>query len=210
MRYRVTVLAVMLACGVVFPAGTGFSATVKPLEIFSEKILALEVEHLATEHVLASSRLRKTVDRLNREMNIMSRERARDSLTILDKVAEALTETARSSAKLSGYLTANSARLKSSGHGRFLPLADMDKESEIPYQQALGRVVVTARLLVRHCYDNFEPISNGDKEAGKRYDELFGAYQKDTESFNNMSMARSRYLTDLGVDYPSLWELLPR
>ncbi|NJD92312.1 MAG: hypothetical protein FIA91_12515 [Geobacter sp.] len=210
MIHRVTVLAVILACGVVFPAGTGFSATVKPLEIFSEKILALEVEHLATEHVLASSRLRKTVDRLNREMNIMSRERARDSLTILDKVAEALAETARSSAKLSGYLTANSVRLKSSGHGRFLPLADMDKESEIPYQQALERVVVTARLLVRHCYDNFEPISNGDKEAGKRYDELFGAYQKDTESFNNMSMARSRYLTDLGADYPSLWELLPR
>lgn len=210
MMHRTTVLTVVLLCGLLLPAGTGFAATVKPLEIFSEKILALEVEHLATEHVLASSRLRKAVDRLNREMNIMSRERAKDSLIILDKVADALAETVRSSSRLSGYLTANSARLKSSGHGRFLPLAGMDSESEVPYQKALERVVVTARQLVRHCYDNFDLISSGDKETGKLYDELFAAYQKDTESFNSMSIARSRYLTDLGADYPSLWELLPR
>lgn len=203
-------MAVLLACGLLLPAGKGIAATVKPLEIFSEKILALEVEHLATEHVLSSSRLRKAVDRLNREMNIMSRERARDSLTILEKVADALVEATRSSSKLSGYLTANSARLKSSGHGRFLPLASMDAESEIPYQKALERVVDTARMLVRHCYDNFDLISGGDKETGKRYDELFAAYQKDTESFNDMSIARSRYIADMGSDYPSLWELLPR
>ena len=210
MIHRVTVLAVILACGLFLPAGAGFAATVKPLEIFSEKILALEVEHLATEHVLASSRLRKAVDRLNREMNIMSRERAKDSLAILDKVADALAETARSSSKLTGYLTANSVRLKSSGHGKYLPLASMESESEIPYQKALAQVVATARLLVRHCYDSFDLISSGDKETGKRYDELFAAYQKDTESFNGMSIARSRYIAELGAENPSLWELLPR
>lgn len=210
MMHRMTVLVVLLAWGALLSASAGFAATVKPLEIFSEKILALEVEHLATEHVLASSRLRKAVDRLNREMNIMSKERARDSLSILVKVSDALAETVRSSSKLNGYLTANSARLKSSGHGRFLPLANMDGESEIPYQKALERVLVTAGLLVRHCYENFDAISQGDKMSGQRYDELFAAYQKDTESFNSMSIARSRYLTDMGADYPSLWELLPR
>jgi hypothetical protein len=210
MMLRVTVLAVVLASSLIVSSGEAFAASVKPLEIFSEKILALEVEYLATEHALASSRLRKAVERLNREMNITSKERAMVSLAMLAKVSDALAETVKSSAALNNYVTANSSRLKSSGHEKFLPLAVMVKECETPYQQLLERVVMTAGSLVNHCNDRFDAVSSGDKEAGKRYEELFAAYQKDTEHFNDQSMTRSQYLTEMGGEYPSLRELLPR
>jgi len=37
------------------PAATLFAATVKPLEVFSDKILVLEIEYFATEHSLNST-----------------------------------------------------------------------------------------------------------------------------------------------------------
>lgn len=190
--------------------GSAAAATVKPLEVFSEKILVLEIEYLATEHTLASLLLRKSVDSLNKGMNIMSKETARDSLKLLTNVAESLTAAKKSSAALSGYLSANSSRLKKAGHGRFLPLAEMDPEIETLYYQALEVFTKTAFSFVQYCNDNFAAISSGGKEEGKRYDELYAKYLKEMELFNLQSINRSQLLAEMGSEYPSLWELMPR
>jgi len=190
--------------------GSAEAATVKPLEVFSEKILVLEIEYLATEHTLASVLLRKSVDSLNKGMNIMSRETARDSLKLLTNVSESLSAAKKSSAALSGYLSANSSRLKKAGHGRFLPLAEMDPEIETPYYKALEVFIKTAFSFVHYCSDNFEAISSGSKEEGKRDEELYASYLREMELFNLQSINRSQFLAEMGSEYPSLWELMPR
>lgn len=193
-----------------FLPGSLFSAGVKPLEVFSEKILVLEIERLASEHSLNSTLLRRSVDRLNREMNIMSKETAAESLKLLTAVAERLADAEKSSAALSSYLTSNSASLKSAGHERYLPLAVMDREIEGDYFKALATYDKTAFDLVNFCHDNFAAVASGKKEATRRYDQLYAAYLKDMERFNAQSIARSQLLAQMGSEYPSLWELMPR
>jgi len=192
------------------PGGNLSAATVKPLEVFSEKILVLEIEYFATEHSLNSTLLRKSVDRLNREMNIMSKSNAGESLKLLTNVAETLSAAVKSSAALSNYLTTNSARLKAAGHGRYIPLAEMDKEIEGDYFKALASFLKTAFTFVQFCSDNFDAVSSGSKAEGKRYEELYASYLKEMELFNVQSIARSQLLAEMGSDFPSLWELMPR
>lgn len=186
------------------------AASVKPLEVFSEKILQREIEHFAEEHTLSSVMLRRAVDRMNREMNIMSRETTQGSLKLLKSATESLTASMKSSAALSNYLTANSARLKNAGHGNFLPLARLNDEIEAPYHKALEKFLSTAAVFVGYCNDNFEAITSGSKVEGKRYDELYAAYIKEMDNFNDQSIKRSQLLADWGSEYPSLWELMPR
>lgn len=193
-----------------FPVGNLPAAAIKPLEIFSEKILVLEIEFLATDHSLNSTLLRKSVDRLNREMNIMSKSTAGESLKLLTDVAEKLSATEKSSAALSRYLTTNSARLKDAGHGKYLPLALMDAEIERGYFKALAIFLKTAFTFVGFCHDNVEAITSGKAAEGKRYEELYAAYLKDMELFNSQSIARSQLLAEMGSEYHSLWELMPR
>lgn len=190
--------------------GNLHAATVKPLEVFSEKILVLEIEYFAAEHSLNSALLRKAVDRLNREMNIMSKSTVGESLKLLTNVSDKLAASRKSSEALSLYLTKNSARLKGAGHGKYLPLAEMDKAIEGDYFKALSSFLKTAFTFVMFCDDNFNAVSNGDKEEGKRYEELYAAYLKDVEIFNSRSIARSQLLAEMGSEYPSLWELMPR
>jgi hypothetical protein len=192
------------------PCGHLSAATVKPLEVFSEKILVLEIEYFATEHSLNSTLLRRSVDRLNREMNIMSKANAGESLKLLTNVAEKLSAAVKSSESLSRYLTTNSARLKAAGHGRYLPLAEMDKEIEGDYFKALASFLKTAFTFVQFCSDNFDAVSSGSTAEGQRYEELHAAYLKEMDLFNTQSIARSHLLAEMGSDYPSLWELMPR
>jgi len=206
-RRSVSVLLLLLLFS---PAGNLSAANVKPLEVFSEKILVLEIEYFSTEHSLNSTLLRRSVDRLNREMNIMSKATSEESLKLLTNVEEKLSAAEKSSASLSRYLTTNSVRLKAAGHGRYLPLAEMDKEIEGPYFKALASFLKTAFTFVHYCHDNFDAISTGSKEEGKRYEELYAAYLKAMELFNAKSIARSQLLAEMGSEYPSLWELMPR
>jgi hypothetical protein len=185
-------------------------ASVKPLEVFSEKILQREIEHFAAEHTLSSVMLRRAVDRMNREMNIMSRERTQESLKLLKGAIETLSASMKSSAALSNYLSSNSARLKKAGHGNFLPLARLNDEIEAPYHKALEKFLSTAALFVGYCRDNFDAITSGSKVEGKRYDELYAAYVKEMDSFNDQSIKRSQLLAEWGSEYPGLWELMPR
>ena len=140
----------------------------------------------------------------------MSKETVLESQELLNSASESLVSSMKSSAALSNYLTANSARLKSSGHGRFLPLAGLNDEIEAPYHKALERFLSTAAVFVSYCGDNFDAITNGNKEKGKRYDELYAAYIKEMDSFNTQSIKRSQLLADWGGEYPELWELMPR
>jgi len=140
-RLTITVLLLML---ITVSVENLSAASVKPLEVFSEKILVLEIEHLSTEHSLNSTLLRRSVDRLNREMNIMSKATAGESLKLLADVSEKLSAAVKSSEGLSRYLTTNSARLKADGHGRYLPLAEMDKEIEGAYFKTLAAFLKTA------------------------------------------------------------------
>jgi hypothetical protein len=208
-RKSVSVIPVLLLLSLILP-GNLSAATVKPLEVFSEKILVLEIEYFATEHSLNSTLLRKSVDRLNREMNIMSKSNAGESLKLLTNVAEKLAAAVKSSETLSSYLTKNSARLKAAGHGRYIPLAEMDKEIEGAYFKALASFLKTAFTFVQFCSDNFAAVSSGSKEEGARYEELYASYLKEMEFFNAQSIARSQLLAEMGEDYPSLWELMPR
>jgi hypothetical protein len=185
-------------------------ASVKPLEVFSEKILQREIEHFAAEHTLSSVMLRRAVDRMNREMNIMSRETTQESLKLLKGATESLGASIKSSAALSNYITSNSARLKDAGHGRFLPLARLNVEIEAPYHKALEKFLATAAVFVGYCNDNFDAITSGSKIEGKRYDELYAAYVKEMDNFNDQSIKRSQLLAEWGSEYPSLWELMPR
>jgi len=202
----IAVLFVLLA-GFALPAG---SAEVKPLEVFSERILILEIEHFASEHALASVSVRKAVDRLNREMNIMSQERTQESLKLLAAARGTLAEALRTSAALSGYVSTNAKRLQAAGHGRFLPLAGLDGDIEKPYYHSLDGFLTTAGDFVRFCNDNLEAITTGQKDAGRQYDKLYAAYLQEMDSFNSRSIKRSRQLTDFADEYPALWELLPR
>jgi len=195
---------------ILISAGNLSAASVKPLEVFSEKILVLEIEHLSTEHSLNSALLRRSVDRLNREMNIMSKATAGESLKLLADVSGKLSAAIKSSADLSRYLTTNSDRLKAAGHGRYLPLAEMDKEIEGDYFRSLAAFLKTAYIFVQYCYDNLDAISSGNQRERKRYDELYAAYLKDAELFNAQSIARSQLLAEMGTDHYSLWELMPR
>ena len=185
-------------------------ASVTPLEVFSEKILQREIEHLAAEHTLSSVMLRRAVDRMNREMNIMSRETTQVSLKLLKGATESLTASMKSSSALSNYLASNSVRLKKAGHGSFLPLARLNDEIEAPYHKALEKFLSTAAVFVGYCSDNFDAITSGSKVEGKRYDELYAAYVKEMDNFNDQSIKRSQLLADWGSEYPSLWELMPR
>lgn len=207
---RLLTIASLILILVHVHGGTAVAATVKPLEVFSEKILVLEIEYLATEHILSSVQLRRAVDRLNREMNIMSKATAGESLKLLGTVDEKLAAAVKSSAALSGYLTTNSNRLKEAGHAKYLPLAGMDRDIEGAYFRSLESFLKTALMFVQFCFDNFDGISTGKKEEVKRYEELYAAYLKDMESFNSQSMTRSRLLAEMGSEYPSLWELMPR
>jgi len=208
-RQSVSVLGILLLL-TFLPAVNISAASIKPLEIFSEKILVREIEFLATEHSLNSTLLRKSVSRLNREMNIMSKSTAGQSLKLLIDVDEKLSAAVKSSAALSGYLITNSATLKGAGHERYLPLALMDKEVEGDYFKSLATFVKTAFDLVNFCHDNYDAVSSGGKEATKRYDELYAAYLKDMELFNSQSIARSQLLSEMGAEYAFLWELMPR
>jgi hypothetical protein len=143
-------------------------------------------------------------------MNIMSKSNAGESLKLLTNVAEKLSAAIKSSEALSHYLTANSARLKAAGHGRYIPLAEMDKEIEGAYFKALDSFLKTAFIFVQFCYDNFDAVSSGSKEEGKRYEEFYASYLRDMELFNTQSIARSQLLAEMGSEYPSLWELMPR
>jgi hypothetical protein len=185
-------------------------ASVKPLEIFSEKILQREIEHLAEEHILSSVMLKRAVDRMNREMNIMSKEAALESLKPLNSASESLAASKKSAAALSNYIVSNSTRLKSAGYGCFLPLAKLNDEIEAPYHKALERFLSTAAVFVGYCSDNFDAISIGSKDEGKRYDELYASYVKTLDNYNDQSMKRSQLLADWGSEYPELWELMPR
>lgn len=202
----ITILSVLTF----FPVSNLPAAAIKPLEIFSEKILVLEIEFLATEHNLNSTLLRRSVDRLNREMNIMSKSTAGESLKLLTDVAEKLSATEKSSGALSRYLTTNSATLKEAGHRRYLPLAAMDAEIETDYFKALSIFLKTAFTFVGFCHDNFDAITSGKIAEGKHYEELYSVYLKDMERFNSQSIARSQLLAEMGSEYPSLWELMPR
>lgn len=207
LKGKCVAIAFVLLALPVCPAG---SAEIRPLEIFSEKILIREIEHLAGEHALASAQVRKTVDRLNREMNIMSQERTRESLKLLETARGTLVVAMRTSAELSGYIATNGSQLKAAGHGRFQPLANLDKEVEKPYYQALDRFFTTAAGFVQYCNDNLEAITAGQDAATGQYDKLYAAYLKEMDAFNVRSVARSRQLGDWANEYPALWELLPR
>jgi hypothetical protein len=209
MELKGTGTAVAFLMAVLFALPTG-AAEVKPLEVFSEKILSLEVEHLASDHALSSSLVRKAVDRLNREMNIMSQERTHESLKLLATARETLAAAMRSSAALSGYVATNSGQLKAAGHGKFLPLARLDSDIEKPYFEALDHFFATAADFVQYCHDNLEAITTGKPAENRRYDTLYTAYLQAMESFNARSVARSQRIGDWANDYPSLWELLPR
>jgi len=200
----------LLSVLLLFPVKYLPAAGVKPLEVFSEKILVSEIEHLATEHSQNSSLLRRSVDRLNREMNVMSKPTAGESLKLLTAVAEKLAAAEKSSAALSSFLTTNSASLKKAGHERYLPLALMDQDMEREYFKALTTFIDTAFVFVTFCHDNAAAFSIGKKETTKRFDALYAAYLHDMERFNTQSIARSQLLAEMGTEYPSLWELMPR
>lgn len=192
------------------PVSSLHAAAIKPLEIVTEKILVREIEFLATEHSLNSTLLRRSVRRLNREMNIMSKATAGESLKLLTSVADTLSAAEKSSVALSRYLTTNSARLKDAGHGKYLPLAAMDADIEADYFKALATFLKTAFIFVNFCHENIDAITSGQAAEGKRYEELYAAYLRDMELFNSRSIARSQLLVEMGTEFPSLWELMPR
>jgi hypothetical protein len=197
----------LLLVSLVLPAG---SAEIKPLEIFSEKIFVLEIEHFASEHGMSSALVRKAVDRLNREMNIMSEERTRESLKLLATARETLATAMGTSKSLSGYISTNSGQLKAAGHGKYLPLARLDNDIEKPYHEALDRFLATAADFVQFCHDNLEAITTGKAVENSQYDRLYAAYLREMEAFNTRSVVRSQQLGDWANEYPALWELLPR
>lgn len=185
-------------------------ATVKPLEVVTEKLLVLETERLAGEHAMNSVLVRHALERLDKQLNIMSRERTKESLRLLLEAREALAAAMRSSAALSGYVTMVKGRLKEGGHERFIPLATLNSEVESPYHLAMERFLATATDFVQFCNDNLEAISGGEVAANKSYDKYYAAYLKEMEAFNAQSMKRSQLLADWSSEYPALLESLPR
>ncbi len=185
-------------------------ASVKPLEVFSEKILIREIEYLASEHSISAALLKRAVERGGREMDIQSKEKSQGSLKLLTSASEALAASEKSSAALSGYISSNSSRLKAEGHARFLPLAKLNDAIEAPYHRSLEKFLSTAAVFLRYCSDNFDLISSGSTDEVKRYEELYSAYIKEMDTFNDRSVKRSQLLAEWGSEYPGLWELMPR
>ncbi len=209
MRLKVNRIAVsfILLAVLALPAA---GAEVKPLKVFSEKILILEIEHFASELSMSSALVRKAIDRLNSEMNIMSPDRTQEALKLLATARGTLAEAMRSSAALSSYVSASSGQLKSAGHERFLPLARLDKEIEKPFYEALDRFLATAGDFVQFCNDNFEAVATGQEVERRQYDRYYAAYLREMDKFNSQSVTRSEQIAEWANEYPSLWELLPR
>jgi len=189
---------------------TALGATVRPLEVVTEKILVLETERLAGEHAVNSALVRRSLERLDKQMNIMSQERTRDSLKLLLDVREALTAAVKSAEGLSRYVREVRGRLQSGGHGRFIPLERLNDEVEKPYHATLDRFLSTATTFVQFCDDHMEAITSGQPAESKRYDEYYAAYLREMEAFNRQSVKRSQQLADWSSEYPALLELLPR
>ena len=185
-------------------------ATVKPLEVVTEKILVLETERLAGEHSLHAVLVRRALERLDKQMNIMSQERTKDSLKLLLDAREALTAAERSAGALSSYVAEVKGRLVEGGHERFVPLARLNDEVEKPYHLALDRFLATATNFVQFCNDHMEAITSGQPAENRLYDGYYAAYLKEMEAFNAQSMKRSQQLVDWSAEYPALLELLPR
>jgi hypothetical protein len=186
------------------------AAAVKPLEVVTEKILVLETERLAHEHALTSALVRRNLERLDRQMNIMSQERTADSLRLLADTRESLRAAMRSAAALSGYVKDVASQMQTQGHGRFIPLAKLNDAVEKPYHAALERFLATATDFVQFCHDNLEAIATGQPQETKRYDNYYAAYLKAMDEFNSRRMKRSQELVDWSADYPALLEYLPR
>lgn len=197
---------VLLLAGLAFPAG---GAAVKPLEVFSEKIYVLEIENLAREHALSSAALEKAVDRLGREMSIVTQEAAQASLQRIAAAQGTMAAAQHRSAVLCVYIATNSRQLQAAGHGRFLPLARLDRNIEKPYYQCLESYFTAAADLVGFCRDNFELIATRQAEASRKYDELYAVYVKELATVNIRSSIRNRQLVDFANEYPDLRELLP-
>lgn len=210
MRWTVKSLTVALVLLPLLSPGPVRSATVKPLEVVTERMLILETERLSSEHSMSVALVRRALERLDKQMNIMSKERTLDSLKLLSDAREALAASMRSSEALSSYVEANASRLKGGGHGRVIPLARLDAEMEKPYHLALDRFLATAMDFVQYCHDNMEAITSGQAQEGKRYDEYYAAYLREMEAFNQQSVKRSRLISDWAAEYPSLLEFLPR
>lgn len=201
------VLAVMLPS--LLPEST-LAAQVKPLEVVTERILVLETERLAGEHAMNCALVRRALERLDKQMNIMSRERTLDSLKLLSDAREAAAVSARSAAGLSSYVAQVKESLKEKGHGRFIPLEKLNDEIEKPYHEVLDRFLATAIDFVQFCHDNLEAIATGQAAENKRYDAYYTAYLKEMDAFNSRSMQRSQQLADWSSEYPALLEYLPR
>lgn len=187
-----------------------WAASVKPLDIVSEKIFANEAERLASEHSDVMSMLRRTVERLNRQVDISSVESGEKSLQAFGSVAAALGKAEKSANSLVDYLTKNRITLISSGNERYFPLTDLVKDIERPYFKAVSSFAGSGSDFIRYCTDNFNAISAGSENELKRYEELYGGYLREVESFNEASQKRSRLIADMSEKYPAVWELLPR
>ena len=185
-------------------------ASVKPLEIFSERIVILEVERAANEHSMSEELVRNSLERLDKGMNIMSQERAVASLKLLADARQAVAAAERSAEALSGYINASRHQLKAWGHERFLPLAGLNEKIEKPYHAALERFLATAADFVQFCSENHDAISTGQPVENSRYNARYAAYLADMEAFNLQSTKRSQQIADWASAYPALMEFLPR
>ena len=201
----VTVMFMVLSSPLAAPG-----ATVKPLEVVTEKILVLETERLADEHSMNSILVRRALARLDKQMNIMSHERTKESLKLLSDAREALAGAVKSAGALSSYVGEVKGRLEEGGHARYVPLAGLNDKIEKPYHMALDRFLATATDFVQYCNDHLEAITSGQTAENKRYDEYYAAYLREMEAFNAQSMKRSQQLADWSAEYPALLELLPR
>jgi hypothetical protein len=190
--------------------GPSFGAQVKPLEVVTEKILVLETERLGGEHAMNAALVRRALERLDKQMNIMSQERIGESLKLLADARSATAAAERSAAGLSSYVQQVRDSLKEKGHVRYLPLARLHDEIEKPYHVALDRFLATATDFVQYCNDNLEAIATGQAAENKRYDQYYIAYLREMEVFNAQSMKRSQQLADWSGEYPALLEFLPR
>jgi hypothetical protein len=200
--------AVMLATLLLYGLVEG--AAVKPLEIFTERIIVVEVERFANEHAISEALVRNSLDRLNKGMNIMSQERTVASLKLIADARQTVADAERSAKALSGYINSSRSQLKEGGHGRFLPLADLYERIEKPYHASLEMFLATAADFVQYCSENHTAISTGQAVENRRYDALYAAYLRDMEAFNLHSTNRSQLIADWASAYPAIMELLPR
>ncbi len=186
------------------------AAQVRPLEVVTGRLMILEVERLANEHMISAALVRRALDRLNKGMNIMSQERAEASLKLLADVRDSVNVAQRSADALGMYINSNRILLKKEGHERYLPLTGLHRQVEKPFHDSLDRFLATAADFVQYCSENHDGISTGQEVENKRYDALYAAYLRDMENFNSQSMTRSQLLAEWASEYPSIMELLPR